>query len=255
MLFPRQHDMTLLLRAFVKTIKPPIVPHVCVDSQDALRFFTDGGAIHPACHAARIASWSVVQDISTDDAQRRCAADFLHNPEPRFPCFKVAAMGLVTGEQTVAKAELLALLTAVQIARKSGPHKKAEFIVDATYVFNVVRFVQSGIWMVLGHKLPNMDLIRELANCWNSDLFHIKKVKSHRSFESACDLQDLWMIAGNFCADMAATMALKSLPSEIRHLSDDIAKHAADEEQKIEEALNFFAISNKMRLQMAKEKA
>ena len=225
-----------------------------VDAQETLRFFTDGSAIHPTCHAARIASWSVVQDTSIDEAQRKTAADFLHNLEPRFPCFKVAALGLVTGEQTVARAELLALVTAVQIACKSGPQKKAEFVVDATYVFNVIRSVRSGSWISLSHKLPNMDLIRQLADCWNPDLFHLRKVKSHRSFESACDLQDLWMIAGNFCADMAAAMALKSLPTEIRQLTNDVAQHTATEEQRFAQVLDFLVISNKNRLQTAREK-
>ena len=163
-------------------------------------------------------------------------------------------MGLVAGEQTVARAELLALLTAVQIACKSGPQRKAEFVVDATYVFNVIRSVQSGSWISLSHKLPNMDLIRQLADCWNPDLFHLRKVKSHRSFESARDLQDLWMIAGNFCADMAAAMALKSLPTEIRQLTNDVAQHTATEEQRFAQVLDFLVISNKNRLQTAREK-
>ena len=60
------------------------------------------------------------------------------------------------------------------------------------------------------------------------------------------------MVAGNFCADMAATMALKSLPGEIRKLADAMAAHVKSEEHNF--LLQFFAASNKRRLQAAKDK-
>ena len=170
--FPRQHDMCLLPRAFLKTIKPPIIPSALFNGGDKLRFFTDGGAIHPTCAAARIASWSVVQDTATSEAQMKDAANFLQGPEPKFPCFKVAALGLVNGDQTASRGELLALLTAAKIASKYSPVRYTEFVVDASYVFNVVSFIQSGLWSTCGHKLPNIDLICELAGHWNKDLFH-----------------------------------------------------------------------------------
>jgi hypothetical protein len=57
--FPRQHEMNLLLRAYTQTVKPPIIPSTLYECGHTLRFFTDGGAIHPACAAARIATWAV----------------------------------------------------------------------------------------------------------------------------------------------------------------------------------------------------
>ena len=53
--------------------------------------------------------------------------------------------------------------------------------------------------MTCGHKLPNIDLVVELESCWNKDFFHLRKVKSHRSFDSEKKCEDLWTIAGNYC--------------------------------------------------------
>jgi hypothetical protein len=84
---PRQHDMALLLRAYLKLVKPPVIPAAYDVPADTLRFFTDGGAIHPACANARIASWSVVQDVADSDKHRKDVACFLSDVKPRFPCF------------------------------------------------------------------------------------------------------------------------------------------------------------------------
>lgn len=125
--------------------------------------------------------------------------------------------------------EWLAVLTAAKNASRYDPPRSAIFVTDASYVCNIVRLICSGLWRVILHKLPNCDLVAELAEIWNQELFHVKKVKSHRSFESAVDFNDLWMIAGNYCADLAATSAFKIVPSDIRSAADSIAKHVKEE--------------------------
>ena len=122
---PRQHDMAILLRAYLKLVKPPIIPAAYNVPSGTIRFFTDGGAIHPTCAHARVASWSVVQDVADTDKQRRDAACFLNDMKPSFPCFKVLALGIVYGDQTVARGELLALLTAVRAMLKYDPTRHA----------------------------------------------------------------------------------------------------------------------------------
>ena len=71
-----------------------------------MRFFTDGAAKYPKCAHARIATWAVLQDTTFKEEQIRQAADFLFLDPPRFPKFFVSAVGIVPGEQTVARAEL-----------------------------------------------------------------------------------------------------------------------------------------------------
>jgi hypothetical protein len=244
---PRQHEMCLLLRAYIKLIKPPIIPHAFDTEASELRFFTDGGAINPACAPARIATWSVVQDLSTSDKHRHDASGFLRGPEPKFPCFKVAALGIVHGEQTVSRGELLAILTAARIAAKCNPKKPTEFVTDASYVCNVINLIRCGLWKFRAHKLPNCDLIAALAEVWDFKLFKVTKVKSHRNFSDARDSHDLWSIAGNFCADLAATAAFKCVPHDIRKLADEIARHVKEEEKRLKSFFAFLSCINRLR--------
>ena len=58
--------------------------------------------------------------------------------------------------------------------------------------------------------------------------------------ESATDKDDLWCIAGNMCADSAATAAYMSVPKEIRDLADDIVTHTENEPRMLREHLQFF---------------
>ena len=46
---PRQHEMTLLLRAYAKVVKPPVVSSLVEHCTGTFWFYTDGGAISPAC--------------------------------------------------------------------------------------------------------------------------------------------------------------------------------------------------------------
>ena len=95
---PRQHDMSLLLRAYIKLIKPPIIPSTLRHVDGELLFFTDEGALSQTRAAARLASCSVVQDVAHNEMERRSSAAFLHLPAPKFPSFKVVALGMVYGD-------------------------------------------------------------------------------------------------------------------------------------------------------------
>ena len=250
---PRQHEMSILLRAYIKLIKPPIIPSTLHVVDGDLCFFTDGGALHPSCASARLASWSVIQDVAHDDGERKHNAAFLHCSQPKFPSFKVVALGMVYGDQNVSRGELLAILTATKIASQYVPPRRARFVTDAMYVCNVIRLIANGTWKHIAHRLPNCDLIAELALIWDSQRFSICKVKSHRSFESASDFKDLWMIAGNYCADLAATAAFKCVPSDIRKLSDEIAAFTICEKQRLQCVFDYLQAFNKRRCEATNE--
>ena len=244
---PRQHEMAILIRAYTKVVKPPIIPAPVQVEEGTMMFYTDGGALNPTCTSARLASWDVVQDVAGNDDCRRDAASFLYGPSPKFPCFRVLALGIVHGDQTVARGELIAILTAAKIASRYNPPRPAVFITDASYVCNIVRLICSDFWRMILRKIPNCDLVVELAEIWNPELFQVKKVKSHRRFESATDFNDLCMIAGNYCADLAATAAFRIAPHDIRSTADVVAKHVKDEEQRLMRMLEYLAAFNKHR--------
>ena len=110
---PRMSDLLPLLRAYLLLIKWPQVSPPCNQSS-CLRFFTDGGTRHPKSPNARIATWAVVEDISRSAEQQKDVLDFLFLDQPKFPLFHVSEIGVVPGEQTVARAELFALVIAVE---------------------------------------------------------------------------------------------------------------------------------------------
>ena len=125
--------------------------------------------------------------------------------------FHVSAVGIVPGDQTVARAELYAILHAAKQVNLCEPIPSVEFVTDASYVCRVVDIINCYVFHPILHKFSNGDLIRELAQYWHKDKFKIVKVKSHRKLESATDLLDLWYIAGNMAADAAATLAYQSI--------------------------------------------
>ena len=155
-------------------------------------------------------------------------------------------MGIVHGDQTVARGELLALLTAARVAIRYDPPREAFFVTDAKYVCNIVRLICNGLWKPLLHKLPNCDLISQLAEIWDTERFCVQKIKSHRTFESAVDFEDLWKIAGN----LAATSAFKIVPPDILKLSRDIMQHCKNEEVMLSKVLEYMASFNRHRCEM-----
>ena len=86
--------MCLSLRAFLSTVKYPDRISMKPVVSDRLRFFTDGSAKHPRHASARIATWSIVQDVSVSDAQKNEVLDYLFLPQPKFPFFTFVELGL-----------------------------------------------------------------------------------------------------------------------------------------------------------------
>lgn len=53
---PRQHEMSILIRAYTKVIKPPVIPSPVQVDDGTLIFYTDVGALNPTYASARLAS-------------------------------------------------------------------------------------------------------------------------------------------------------------------------------------------------------
>ena len=96
--------------------------------------------------------------------------------EPSCPLFHVSQIGVVAGEQTVARAELMALLVAVKKASLVTPFPRAEFVTDTSYVLcKIVRLIELNLVDSILHKLNHGDLISELASLWKQDIFFCDK--------------------------------------------------------------------------------
>ena len=245
---PRHHQQITLLRAFLQMTKPPEVPMPKLPTVGrTFRFFTDGGARFPTCPEARLATWSVIQDLSGQDTERRQVVDSLFTANPIFAYFHTSAVGVVQGYQTVSRAELFAVLFAVKMTCMLSEEVIAEFVTDARYVCCIISLIETGNYKPILHKLPNADLIQELAIHWRPNTFRIKKIKSHQKFEDARSLEELWYIAGNYCADLAATSAFHIFPHCVRDLSANIYQFVQAEKMRLQQFFQYVACLNRER--------
>lgn len=88
-----------------------------------------------------------------------------------------------------------------------------QFVTDAQYVMNVIFAIDHPVLFRVCPKVANLDIIDQIRPLWDTHRFFVTKVKSHREFESAIDLSDLFCIMGNHCADLAATAVLQKIPN------------------------------------------
>ena len=118
--------------------------------------------------------------------ERERQYDTLSADQSHFPLFKTSAVGLVQGHQTVARGELTALLVLFKIAIehpiKADGKPDAIFVTDASYVRNVIALICSGDFHKLSHKLPNSDIILELAGLSIPTDFSFKRSKVTEAF-------------------------------------------------------------------------
>ena len=157
-----------------------------------IRFLPDGGARFPTCPEARLATLSVVQDLAGSESDRKSVVDSFFISKPVFAYFHVAAVGLVQGYQTVARADLMAFFFCCQDGLE-GAWRTTAWICDRCPIrlLCIIHLIETGQYKMFLHKLPNADLISELAEYWRPDEFHTKKVKSNQSFEDAKNLEEL----------------------------------------------------------------
>ena len=175
-----------------------------------LRMFTDGSCKHPTLPLASRASFSVVVDTSTCDAEipGLLAEWRAHGNLP--PCFRVHSVGLVPGEQNIHRAELCAILQAVRIA--DGHGCPAEIWTDSQVALNEWDRVYQGLpplWPDLSEEFRGLSL----------NTVRVRKIAAHRDLTKLWGMEQ-WYAAGNDVADTAAKDSLR-LDFELVQTSSD----------------------------------
>eukprot|EP00438_Fugacium_kawagutii_P029769 Skav217058 [mRNA] locus=scaffold208:143279:149959:+ [translate_table: standard] len=174
-------------------------------AQQSLQVYTDGTCDHPSIPTCRRAAFSVIIQLDTTPAQRT-EQIFRYKTTGELPSSnRVACVGEVPGQQTIARAELLAI---TQVAAWRCP---VDLWTDATYALGAVALIQSTPHPTLFHNKPNCDLLTELwAHARRPD-FRIHKIKAH-DLHVDTDTADLtWHKLGNEAADKAAKQFLAHL--------------------------------------------
>lgn len=169
----------------------------CVD------IFTDGAGREPKLQHARLVGWAW------------CIAS-----GPWSDTFVVGAEGGVPGIwQTVLRAEVTAVISAIKYAQKCG--QQVRIWCDNQQVVDTVKLIQSGktvdasqndhdLWGVVQSLLHN-----------SSTSFQIHKVFSHQPSDMS-DLEN-WICRGNSAADAAADRAIDNIHPRVRDLRNQVS--------------------------------
>eukprot|EP00438_Fugacium_kawagutii_P033784 Skav218498 [mRNA] locus=scaffold3758:36377:39745:- [translate_table: standard] len=248
---PDQAIFDALLQALPETAPP----HPVNLDRHMVTFFTDGGALHTTDCLARLAGFSVVQDTSPDESFFQASADFAFRRPPAFPAFQTLTTGIVPGPQNVPRAELYAFTLALQASLQCTLCNQVRFVTDASYVMTIVKKVELRDPSLTGPGSPNQDLIQIVQTLWNPAQHCMHKVKSHRSFDSATDIHDLYFILGNHCADLAASAALQAIPHVLSSAAQVCAAFHREERSRLKKVLAFLIALNIARTALMKHRA
>ena len=230
---------------------PPMTP------MTSWRFYTDGSCTHPSISEARRASYAVIQDTNRDDAQRRQALDGPRD-ELNMPGGLVCAdFGLVHGDQTIGRAEILAIWSGLRMVMRTGSDLPINIYTDSQYAITMCRLLQrfkhTGVTQ-LSISIENYDILQKMLQRWPPNAITFLKVKSHRPESSAADSEDLWNILGNAAADHLAAHALTRELDTVRHLSEQIASHMKMEQARLGAVLHFTTHMSIARLRALEER-
>eukprot|EP00438_Fugacium_kawagutii_P022538 Skav206048 [mRNA] locus=scaffold587:251628:252893:- [translate_table: standard] len=167
------------------------------------------------------------------------------------PNFETLAVGLVPDRQYAGRGELCAFVVALRAANRLPATHRVSFVTDALYIFRIIHNIKTGYLLTRGHTFANADLLPEIIALWDNNRFSLIKIKSHRSFDSAKDHFDLFLIAGNFFADKAATASLQA-SHDVWNTSNEIAKFNSRERKAIADYFNFLVDLNATQMDLAK---
>ena len=161
--------------------QPDPIPIVANDNSHH-RYYTDGACENPKQPLIRRSSWAVIQDMTNDQVARDQLASFITSENLPSSNLKCIQTGLTHGAQTVARAELIALIQACQHATDTPSCQSAEFVVDAQYVINVTKLVQRE--NIPWHKVKNCDLVKKNVELMGKKKITITKIKSHQELHT-----------------------------------------------------------------------
>ena len=249
----RKHSQVDELAIFVTSVTLPEHPPPNPHEHQHRVFYTDGGCQHPTDRFSRLASWSIVEDLSEQPLERQEFGSSTNLSFGYVPKFSSIGLGIVTSKQTASRGELTALTMAILSAVNDAHCESADFYVDAQYLLNLISTMENSTQDDWFFKKPNADLLKILCDQWPKKQFQLHKLKSHRNVADANDAGDMWNIVGNGLADTGATAALKNLPPFIQQLSDKITIFHKQELSRLKKVLQFMVVINSCRLRKVAE--
>ena len=188
-----------------------------IDISDGMTFYADGSCVFPNIPDARLAGFSIIVDLCTNDSDRIDQALLVRNND-QFPVTLVPVhAGLQIGQQTINRAEFTAALQVVQSC-SSGC-----IVTDSQWTFDTFRRVQDNPVAWHYYNDANYDLIVLLCFCFNdlgrkAENFSIKKIRAHQERRDVESNLDLYGVVANELADKTAKRAVGENVSVMRQL-------------------------------------
>ena len=175
----------------------PICKHMrqrCSVSDDPIQFYTDGSCFHPENPTTRYASYAIIMDTCSSDQERLIQiAQF--EVTGRMPSTLVlAAAARVHGEQTINRAELMAVSEIV----KQIP--QAVIFSDSAYTCSAVEECFNSTTQVELDKCANLDLHIELLQSLNPR-HRVCKIAAHQDISKIRDGISKYRALGNKMAN------------------------------------------------------
>lgn len=204
-------------------VTSPLVVNMKSNQSRPRRFFTDGSCRTPLIPEAAFAAWSVIEDFSQNDLERKSYAKVFQETGIRPKCFELCSRNQVRGRQTNDRAELSAIIHAV-----SQSHL-VEIFTDSMYSISILTQILDGSSLQDHINDTNADLIQELIHAttgrtWTHISIH--HVRSHQDMQLTSDMLLLFTQLGNDEADRHAGMVWRQdIGHTVQFLVNSIAEH------------------------------
>ena len=179
-------------------------------------FYVDGSCRAPDLNGCRLASFAIVLDTALGPLHIRDLLSQYRLSGLLPPSFVCCQTGLVHGQQTITRAELIAILQVVRSTRQAVIRS------DSAAAISIFQHLQEGVDALEYVKHSCFDLIIQLGvelQLKGSFSFQIQKIKAHLPDNAATCDAELWDILGNRCADFHCKFCRQGLRALLHFLS------------------------------------
>ena len=165
-----------------------------LQGEEPIQFFTDGSCSHPEHSTTRYSSFAIVMDICTSDIERRAQIDRYEATGAMPTTLVLIAAARAFGEQTINRAELMAVTEIVRHV------PKAVIYSDSAYSCSAVDECFNSTQLADVSKCANLDLHLELLQAL-TPRHKIYKIAAHQTISQLGDALSKYRALGNQMAN------------------------------------------------------
>lgn len=213
-----------------------------VDPIDCHIYFTDGSCLDPKHFSIRRSAWAVVRQFFQSSSHPEGDIDVCQAMD-----FSCIAAGFTHGQQTINRAELIAILKACQSAMQDPACVKVIIHTDSQYAISILRSLRKSTNRQWLYKTVNADLVKSLDEINKNIEVELIKVKSHRELADADTMEEARIIMGNDLADKSAGAAVRRIPKEVQSLINEIRDYMNSEFECLKIVLDYIVQFNHAR--------